>query len=402
MTYKQTIEFLFTKLPMYQRKGEAAYKADMGNIIKISECLGNPYLNFKSIHIAGTNGKGSTAHMLASILQEAKLKVGLYTSPHLKDFRERIKINGKVIEKKYITNFISKNKNLFEKSTVSFFEMTVAMAFNYFSDKNVDIAIIETGLGGRLDSTNIINPEISIFTNISYDHSNLLGLDINSIAKEKAGIIKKETPVIIGRKQKETTLIFNKIAKEKNAEIFYAKKTQYKSDLKGVYQKENIDTCICAIKLLQKKGWEINNQHISFGLMHCISNTNLNGRWQILKNKPLTICDTAHNEDGIKNICKQIKLLEYQNLHFILGTVKDKDLNRILIHLPKDAQYYFCKPNILRGLNENLLKKEAEKYNLKGEEYRNVQYALKDAKTNANKEDLIFIGGSTFIVAEVI
>ena len=403
MNYTQTLDYLFSRLPIYQRIGVAAYKADIGNIATASKYLKNPHTQFKSIHIAGTNGKGSTAHMLASILQESGIKVGLYTSPHLKDFRERIKINGEMIAQKQVVTFVKENLIFFEKMELSFFEFTVAMAFDYFAKQKVDIAIIETGLGGRLDSTNIINPELAIITNISLDHTNLLGDTIEKIAKEKAGIIKNETPVIIGRRQKETTSIFKSIAKEKNANLIYASTQKcYASDLKGEYQKENINTVITAIKQLQKQGWAITENDIEHGLLKTVANTQLLGRWQSISSNPQIICDTAHNEDGIKEIAKQLSNTKYEQLHIVFGTVDDKNLDTILPYLPKNAKYYFCKANILRAMNAEYLKQKAAKHQLKGRIFPSVKEALKCAKINANPKDLIFVGGSTFVVTEVV
>lgn len=400
MKYEEGLNYLFSKLPMYQRTGAAAYKKDIGNIIKACKILDNPHNKFKSIHIAGTNGKGSIAHMLASIFQEAGYKTGLYTSPHLKDFRERIKIDGQLISKKDTLDFILKNKNQYEKIEMSFFEYTVAMAFDYFANENVDIAIIETGLGGRLDSTNIISPEISIITNIGYDHTNLLGNSLEEIAKEKAGIIKKNTPVIIGRKQEETEHIFNSEAKEKNSSIHFCRKNfNYSTDLKGEYQKENLNTALQAMKILNLN---INDDIISKGLNNVVKNTGLNGRWQTIAKKPLTICDTGHNEDGIKNNIKQLKKLKFNKLHFVFGTVNDKDLRKILRLLPVNAQYYFCSANIERSLNSEKLLEESKNFKLLGERYESVIEAYHSAQANAKKDDLIFIGGSTFIVAEVL
>jgi len=400
MKYEEGLNYLFSKLPMYQRTGAAAYKKDIGNIIKACKILDNPHNKFKSIHIAGTNGKGSTAHMLASIFQEAGYKTGLYTSPHLKDFRERIKIDGQLISKKDTLDFILKNKNQYEKIEMSFFEYTVAMAFDYFANENVDIAIIETGLGGRLDSTNIISPEISIITNIGYDHTNLLGNSLEEIAKEKAGIIKKNTPVIIGRKQEETEHIFKSEAKEKNSPIHFCKKNlNYSTDLKGEYQKENLNTALQAMKILNLN---INDGIISKGLNNVVKNTGLNGRWQTIAKKPLTICDTGHNEDGIKNNIKQLKKLKFNKLHFVFGTVNDKDLRKILRLLPVNAQYYFCSANIERSLNSEKLLEESKNFKLLGERYESVIEAYHSAQSNAKMDDLIFIGGSTFIVAEVL
>jgi dihydrofolate synthase/folylpolyglutamate synthase len=403
MTYQETLDYLFSRLPMYQRTGAAAYKADIGNIVAASNYLGNPHKQFKSIHIAGTNGKGSTAHMLASILQESGYKVGLYTSPHLKDFRERIKIDGKMIAEKEVIHFVEENKVFFEKMELSFFEFTVAMAFDYFAKQKVDIAIIETGLGGRLDSTNIIKPELSIITNIGYDHTNLLGNTLEKIATEKGGIIKESTPIIIGRKQKETFEIFNDIAQKKNTEIIYSEENKpYQTDLKGIYQKENKNTCLTAIHVLKNKDWEISEQAIEKGLANSIKNTSLLGRWQTLSEIPLIFCDTGHNEDGIKQICKQLKNTKYEQLHFVFGTVNDKNIDNILTLLPKDAIYYFCKANIPRAMDTENLKKQANKHKLKGDAFTSVEQALNKAKEKAESADLIFVGGSTFVVAEVL
>ncbi len=402
MNYKQTIDYLFKKLPSYQNIGKSAYKKDIGNIKIASEKLGNPHLNFKSVHVAGTNGKGSVSHMIASIMQEAGYKVGLYTSPHLKDFRERIKINGKKISKREVIKFITDNKKKFEDLELSFFEMTVALSFYYFNKMNVDIAIIETGLGGRLDSTNIISPEISVITNISLDHTNLLGKSIQKIAKEKAGIIKSKTPVIIGVKDIKTEKIFNEIAELKNAKISYAKQHYYKTDLKGIYQKMNINTCVSAIHELKNIGWKISKQNIEDGLLNCIKNTELRGRWEIISTVPLTICDTAHNIDAMKYVVKQINQQEYLKLHFIFGTSEDKDLVKIIKILPKEAIYYICKPNVERGLDTSVLSKYFIDMNMKFHSYENSIIALKTAKKNAIKKDLIIISGSTFLVAELI
>jgi len=403
MNYTQTLDYLFSRLPIYQRIGAAAYKADIGNIVTATKHLKNPHTQFKSIHIAGTNGKGSTAHMLASILQESGAKVGLYTSPHLKDFRERIKINGEMITQKNVVSFVKENQVFFEKIELSFFEFTVAMAFDYFAKQKVDIAIIETGLGGRLDSTNIIHSELAIITNISLDHTNLLGDTIEKIATEKAGIIKNKTPVIIGRRQKETKSIFKEIAKEENAILIYASpKKHYASDLKGEYQKENINTVITAIKQLQKQKWKISEDNIKHGLLKTVTNTKLLGRWQTLSRNPQIICDTAHNEDGIKEIAKQLRNSKYKQLHIVFGTVNDKNLDTILSYLPQDAKYYFCNANVARAMNAENLKQKAAKHKLNGKTFTSVREALKCAKEDANVVDLIFIGGSTFVVAEVV
>ena len=400
MNYKDTISYLYEKLPMYQRSGSIAYKKDIGNIIKASEILGNPHLDFKSIHIAGTNGKGSTSHMISSVLQEAGYKVGLYTSPHLKDFRERIKINGNIISKRLVINFIKKHKSNFEKIHMSFFELTVAMAFNYFSEENIDIAVIECGLGGRLDSTNIILPEVSVITNISLDHTDLLGDTLEKIALEKSGIIKENTPVIIGRKQKETKRIFEQKASKQNSKIIYAKNFNYKCDLKGHYQKENIDTAITTIKNLDK--FKIDEKDIKKGLNNIVKNTSLLGRWQIISNEPLIICDTAHNIDGLNAVVNQINKIQFNNLHFIIGLVNDKNIDSVLSILPKNAYYYFCQADVPRAMNKTDLQTESKKFNLKGEIFPSVKKALNQAKKRSKRNDLIFVGGSTFVVAEII
>ena len=403
MNYSQTINYLFSRLPMYQREGARAYKVNLNNIINASEHLNNPHTKFKSIHIAGTNGKGSTAHILSSILQEATYKVGLYTSPHLKDFRERIKINNQMISKKYVIDFVRRNKIVIDTLKLSFFELTVMLAFEYFNKKKVDIAIIECGLGGRLDSTNIINPEMSIITNISLDHTDLLGNSIEKIAIEKAGIIKPNTPIIIGRNQKSIREIFNTKAQKNNSKVIYANNNnKYKTDLKGKWQTENVNTSIAAINELKLNGWKINNESIKNGLLNTVKNTSLLGRWQIININPKTICDTGHNEDGLKSVCDELKKIKYEKLHFIFGTVKDKKLNTILPLLPKKATYYFCQANIERAMNSKSLKQISMKYNLIGKSYSTVKEAINSAKKSASDKDLIFIGGSTFVVAEVI
>ena len=403
MTYQQTLDYLFDRLPMYQRLGAEAYKADIGNIITASQHLNNPHKKFKSIHVAGTNGKGSTSHLLASVLQEADYSVGLYTSPHLKDFKERITINGQMIKETEVISFVSNNKSFFETLELSFFELTVALAFDYFAKQKVDIAVIETGLGGRLDSTNIISPELAIITNISLDHTNLLGDTIEKIAKEKAGIIKENTPIIIGRKQKETTEIFIKIAEEKQAKLIYASaNNKYKTDLKENYQKENVSTTLAAITQLQAMNWNICEDNIINGIGNTLKNTAFMGRWQTLGEHPLIICDMGHNEDGIKQVTQQIAKLHYNKLHFVFGVVKDKNIDTILSLLPEDAQYYFCQANIDRAMEAGELAKKAIKLGLKGTSHTSVKQALENAKKNAMKDDFIFVGGSTFVVAEVL
>ncbi len=405
MDYPSTIQWLFAQLPMYQRQGKQAFKKNLDNIKAFDAYAGGVSRQFKSIHIAGTNGKGSVSHILASILQEAGYKTGLYTSPHLKDFRERIRINGKMISKNDVINFVKRHQKFFEKYRLSFFEMTVGMAFEYFARKQVDIAVIETGLGGRLDSTNIIKPELSIITNIGLDHTNMLGNTLNRIATEKAGIIKDNTPVVIGRKQPETTPVFEKIALQKNAPIIFTGKQNfpaYECDLKGHYQKENIQTVRTAIEVLRNKGWHISETAIEKGFKNVIKNTGLRGRWDIIRTNPLVIADTAHNRDGLSVVLQQIKETPHKNLHFVLSFVNDKNLDNILPLFPENAKYYFSKAQIPRALDEQILQQKAKNYSLTGQAFPSIEQAYKSALQSADKDDLIFVGGSTFTVAEVL
>lgn len=403
MTYKETLNWMFKQLPMYQQKGSSALKNKLDNIICFSEVLGNPHQKFKSIHVAGTNGKGSCSHMLASILQEAGYKVGLYTSPHLKDFRERIKINGKTIGKDNVKNFIKTHKSFLEANELSFFEMTVGMAFHYFEEKNVDIAIVEVGLGGRLDSTNIIVPEVSLITNIGLDHTQILGGTLEKIALEKAGIIKRNVPVIISERQSETEGIFKLIAAQKNSEIVFTDELPaktYKTDLLGNYQWKNIQGVVATINKL--KNLKVENAHIKAGLKKCVDNTGLLGRWQILGKKPKIVCDTAHNKEGLSLVLEQIRKQEPTKIHFVLGFVNDKALDDVLCLFPKTAKYYFVKPNVPRGLQAKDLKDYAGKFGLLGEISASVKKGLEKALLNAKDDDLVYVGGSTFVVAEVV
>lgn len=405
MTYQDTLNWMFSQLPMYQNQGKTAFRKDLTNTVKLAKHLNNPEHNFKSIHVTGTNGKGSTSHMLASIFQEAGYKVGLYTSPHLKDFRERIKINGQVVGKQFVIGFIERNKAFFEANQLSFFEMTVGMAFEYFSKQKVDLVVVEVGMGGRLDSTNIIIPEVSVITNIGLDHTQFLGDTLEAIAFEKAGIIKPNIPVVIGETQKETTSVFKGLANKNNAEIFFADKNitgVYKSDLTGIYQVKNIKTVLKTVEILQNKGYKISQKHIEKGLLHVKKNTGLLGRWQVLQENPKVVCDTGHNREGLMYVMKQLSEEVFNKLHMVFGVVNDKDLNSIIDLLPKKATYYFCKPNIPRGLDANQLKDVFNNYGLKGAVYSSVGEAYKKALENAQSNDLIFIGGSTFVVAEII
>ncbi|NCT18931.1 MAG: tetrahydrofolate synthase [Flavobacteriaceae bacterium CG_4_8_14_3_um_filter_34_10] len=406
MKYSETIAWLFSQLPMYQRVGAIAFKKDLNNTIALTNYLGNPERNFKSIHVAGTNGKGSVSHMLASVLQDAGYQVGLYTSPHLLDFRERIRINGKPISQREVINFVKENKPFFENHSLSFFEMTVGLAFQSFSNHKVDIAIIEVGLGGRLDSTNVITPEVSVITNIGKDHTQFLGNTLAEIAVEKAGIIKSNIPVVIGETKEETKPVFEKIALEKLSPIVFAENIpvkKYSLDLLGSYQEKNYKTAVVAINTLtQYSNFTIAESNIENGLKRVAKNTGLQGRWQVLGKFPKVICDTAHNAEGLQYVLKQLQEEWYIKLHIVLGVVADKDLEAILPMFPKKAIYYFCKPDIPRGLDASVLMQKAMPFGLKGNFYPSVQDGYSAALKAAKIPDVIFIGGSTFVVAEII
>ncbi|WP_010177243.1 bifunctional folylpolyglutamate synthase/dihydrofolate synthase [Aquimarina agarilytica] len=405
MTYQEAIDWLFVQLPMYQRQGKTAYKADLSNTIKLANHLNNPERKFKSIHVGGTNGKGSTSHMLASILQEAGFKVGLYTSPHLKDFRERIKINGQMIGEESVVDFVKKNHSFFKENQLSFFEMTVGMAFEHFAREKVDIAIVEVGLGGRLDSTNILTPEVSVITNIGLDHTQFLGDTLELIAAEKAGIIKSGIPCVLGATSKETKKVFNEVAQKQRAAIYFAELEQacsYKTDLLGNYQKENTKTALKVVEVLKNNAWDISELAVEKGFLSVVKNTGLQGRWQILNTSPFTVCDTAHNYEGLRVVVDQINKQPKTNLHIVFGVVKDKNLERILPLLPKNANYYFTKPDNPRGFSEKELKEIAFKYDLKGGSYASVKESFEMAKKAAISTDMIYVGGSTFVVAEIL
>lgn len=405
MNYQETTNWMFNQLPMYHLQGASAYKKDLTNTYLLINHLNNPHKNLKFIHVAGTNGKGSTSHMLASILQEAGYKVGLYTSPHLRDFKERIKINGIEISEDFVCDFVTRNKHFFEENDMSFFEMTVGLAFEYFAKEKVDIAVIEVGLGGRLDATNIITPLISVITNIGIDHTQFLGNTLEAIAGEKAGIIKPRIPVVIGEYICETKPVFLAKAKECQSEIFFASdliSAIYSSDLTGDYQTYNKKTAIETIAILNSQGeFIISDTNIKSGLLHVVRNTGLQGRWQELGKFPKIICDTAHNKNGLEIVLKQVQKENYETLHIVLGMVNDKDLDEILPLFPTNAIYYFCKPDIPRGLAATLLQEKAKKYHLLGNIYNSVTEAYNNSKKNATKKDFIFIGGSTFVVAEL-
>ncbi|WP_231896369.1 folylpolyglutamate synthase/dihydrofolate synthase family protein [Gramella sp. MAR_2010_147] len=390
---------------MFQRIGKQAFKKDLSNTLKLAEHLDHPENKFKSIHVAGTNGKGSVSHMLASVFQSAGYKTGLYTSPHLKDFRERIRINGKMIPERNVVDFIGKNQSFLEDNKLSFFEMSVGMAFHHFAEEGVDIAIIETGMGGRLDSTNIISPQLSVITNIGLDHTAFLGENLSEIAQEKAGIIKTNVPVVIGEKQKETETVFRKVSKNLNSNIFFAedfKFQEYSTDLKGDYQKKNLRTVLTCIKVLRKNSWDIPEEALKNALNNVKLHTGLQGRWDIIRERPKIICDTAHNAEGLNLVMKQLKKESFLHLHIVLGVVNDKDLSKILPLFPKSAYFYFSKPNVPRGLDAEQLQAEASKYNLEGLVYNSIKDAFLAAEQEALDEDLIYVGGSNFTVAEVL
>lgn len=426
MTYQETLDYLFNALPMFQRVGAVAYKADLNNTLKLCEHLGNPQFLFKSIHVAGTNGKGSTSHALASVLQEAGFKVGLYTSPHLKSFTERIKINGTEISEDKVTGFVDSNKAFLEDLQPSFFEMTVGMAFDHFAKEKVDFAVIEVGLGGRLDSTNVILPELCVITNIGLDHVQFLGNSLPQIAFEKAGIIKENVPVVISETHPETKPVFTSIANERNAPIYFGdqeikiirvissssnyseyevvregEKRWIKMDLLGNYQKRNLAGILQALYVLQEKGVNIDQIAIDRGLSRIMANTGLKGRWHKLGENPLIYCDTGHNADGMRMIVNQLKELPCENLYLILGMSNDKDVTPVLALLPKNAFYVFCEAQIPRAMPADLLYEKAKKFGLKGEVVREVNQALKKILTVAGKNDVVFVGGSTFVVAEL-
>lgn len=429
LKYKEAITFLYDHLPMYQRVGTAAYKSNLDTTLALDEYFGHPHRTFKSIHIAGTNGKGSVAHMLAAILQSAGYKVGLYTSPHLTDFRERIRIDGKMIPKEKVTDFVNRHKEILESLSPSFFEMTVALAFDTFSWEQVDYAVIETGMGGQLDSTNIIRPMVSVITNIGFDHSRFLGDTIYKIAGEKAGIIKSGIPVVIGETQEEARLVFSRTAREKGCSIMYAdkeiqvaystqslqgtqiihisrneghKKESFETDLIGLYQQKNVVTVLAVLELLAGNGLNIPEKHLRHGLVHTRDMTGLRGRWEIIGYNPLTICDTGHNREGIREVVNQIRQTPWNKLHFVLGLVDDKDPSKVLEQLPAEARYYFTQSMVPRSMDREKLAAEGLRFGLYGQVCPSPLKALKIARSIAGPEDLVFIGGSTFVVAEVL
>lgn len=428
MNYQEVLDFLYSQLPMYQSVGPIAFKKDLGNIKKLTEFDGRPEQKFDSIHIAGTNGKGSVSHILASVLQEAGYKVGLYTSPHLKSYRERIRINGRMISEDAVTQYVNERIELFNNVKPSFFEMTVAMAFHYFAKEKVDFAVVETGLGGRLDSTNIIRPLLSVITNIGYDHTQFLGDTLEQIAFEKAGIIKQNVPAVIGEAQSETRSVFLENADIKNAPLYFADytfsadysfmSTDYKqilniykggelyyenlhTDLIGIYQRKNIITALQALEVLGE-GYSVSREAVYKGLANVQANTGFAGRWQVLGFNPLIIADTAHNKEGLKETLKQVEMTPHKQLHVVLGTVNDKTLDTLLPLFPAEAKYYFTQAKVPRAMPTESLSAAAATQGLKGKSYDSVAEAYTSARTNAAREDMIYVGGSTFVVAEVL
>ncbi|MDP4188954.1 MAG: folylpolyglutamate synthase/dihydrofolate synthase family protein [Bacteroidota bacterium] len=428
MTYQETLDYLFSQLPMFTRVGKPAYKNDLTDSLKLDEHFGHPHQKFKTIHVAGTNGKGSVSHLIASILQSAGYKVGLYTSPHLKDFRERIKINGEMIPQQEVISFVEGNKAYFEEIKPSFFEMTVALAFKYFASQNVDVAVIEVGLGGRLDSTNIITPVLSVITNIGLDHTDILGGTLEKIAAEKAGIIKKKVPVVIGETNQRTYRVFTDKAKEEEAPVYFADEEyevdysfitmdhlqsfdiavdgnvvyeNLQTDLLGLYQRKNILTVIKAVDILKQLNFHISDRDLYEGVAEVSAKTGLQGRWQVIHRNPLTICDTGHNEDGIRFVSEQFNSIPFKKLHIVFGVVKDKKIDEMLKLMPKNATYYFTRAGIPRALDENILLERGKLYGLRGEAYHSVKEAFEAARMAAEPADMIFIGGSTYIVAEI-
>lgn len=430
MTYQETLDYLFSQLPMYQRVGAAAFKKDLSNTIALCKHLGNPERKYPVIHVAGTNGKGSSSHILAGILQEHGLRTGMYTSPHYKDFRERVKVNGQFVSKEAVIRFVEKNKEAFSEIMPSFFEWTVALAFDYFAKEKVDVAVIEVGLGGRLDSTNVVLPMVSLITNIGYDHMQFLGDTLDKIAFEKAGIIKEGVPVVIGEKHDETCPVFEKIAEERRAPLYYAEDnlqcvhvtnemlhTRYhfikngvpwmenvQVNLTGAYQQKNLVSALQTLLVLEKEDQIplLDEEKIRTALMALRHKTTMMGRWEVLGQDPVIIADSAHNQEGLQYAMQQLQSLTYRQLHVVLGAVNDKDLDKMLALFPREGKYYFARPDIPRGLDAEILKEMASRAGLQGQAFSAVHDAMEAAKANAGKEDVIYVGGSTFVVAEVL
>lgn len=407
MNYQETIQYLYDSVPMFQRVGASAYKSGLENTYALDEHFGHPHRKFRTIHVAGTNGKGSVSHTLAAILQTAGYKVGLYTSPHLLDFRERIRINGEKISEDYVVDFVAQEKDFFEPLHPSFFELTTAMAFKYFAEQKVDVAVIEVGLGGRLDCTNIIQPDLSIITNISLEHTQFLGDTLEKIASEKAGIIKPGVPAVIGETTPETKPVFLQKAKEANAPLYFAEENGREDfpgispELKGIYQQKNKQTIVTALTVLRDLGYRFDATMVRYGFGHVSSLTGLMGRWQQLQERPTLLCDTGHNVGGFQYIGEQLKTLG-KKLHIVIGVVSDKDVRGMLAFLPQNATYYFTKASVKRALDEKELQHVAAECGLKGDTYPDVVSAVKAAQKNSLPEEVIFVGGSNFIVADLL
>jgi len=429
MTYKETVDYLFSLLPAYHRVGKPAYKGNLDNTLELDRSFNHPHRKFRTVHVAGTNGKGSVSHMTASVLQEAGFRTGLYTSPHLKDFRERIKVDGVMIEEEEVIRFVEQHDALMRRVKPSFFELTVAMAFDYFARMSVDVAVIEVGMGGRLDSTNIITPELSVITNIGHDHMEFLGNTLAAVAGEKAGIIKEGVPVVIGETQAETAEVFRQKAATANAPLVFADRRficrlgktfpnslmrqftlegledgitmKGETPLGGLAQQKNIQTAAAVVEALSS-GFGLTREHFLRGVAAVVTNTGLHGRWQVLSKSPLTVCDTGHNREGLEYVMRQIQATRKQQLHIVIGFVNDKDLGSVLPLFPRDARYYFTRASVPRALDEKLLMTEAGRYGLSGSAYASVPEAVEAARTAAGPRDMIFIGGSTFVVADAL
>lgn len=403
--YPSTLSYLYDRLPMFHRIGAAAYKADLSNTHALMRMLGQPEQGLKCVHVAGTNGKGSTSHMIASVLQEAGYKTGLYTSPHLKDFRERIKVNGTMIPQDTVVDFVQQHRKTFDDIAPSFFEWTVALAFDHFRNSGTDIAVIETGLGGRLDSTNVVTPEVSVITNIGWDHADLLGGTIEAIAAEKAGIIKQGVPVVVGQADEMIHGTFENAAWKVGAplrSVHQSAEQPFALDLAGSYQAVNARTAVAAINVLREQGWRIDDDHLLKGLAGVVKNTGLRGRWETIGHAPPTIADVAHNEDGLRVVREQLARHTFDRLHIVLGTVGDKDIDRMLAQLPQRATYYFCKADLPRGLDADRLRERATAFGLSGAAYTSVDGAFRAAREAATASDLVLVTGSVFVVAEVL
>ncbi len=403
-TYAQAVEFLFSRLPMFQRIGAAAYKSDLSNTIALCEALGNPQHTFKSVHVAGTNGKGSVSSTLAAIFAKSGYKTGLFTSPHLKDFRERIRVNGIMVDEHYVIQFLERTEHLIDQLQPSFFELSCCMAFDYFRAQQVDVAVIEVGMGGRLDSTNVLLPALAVITSIGFDHQQFLGNSLAQIAGEKGGIIKPKTPVVVSENEQIVVDTLREIAQSREAPIVFVQKDDegLSTDLKGIYQKENMRTVRAAVESLRGMGWLLPHKAVAAGAGSVMASTGLRGRWELLSNAPRTIADVGHNEEGVRFVVQMLGEARYHRLHMVWGMSADKDAQGILSMLPRNATYYWCRPDVPRGKDALLLQSEAREFALEGNAYTSVQAALASAKSSAGPDDIIFVGGSVFVVAEVL